>query len=370
MRILFVCAGGVVAGKERQTLEFMIGLRQLGHEVHCAVSSWSTGEFEKLLNENNITFTRLRIGFISLSFGWAAISMTLHQFLYVPSLFLSYIKLIKHWKPCVVVHSNFHHIFLLLQLMRSPNQVFHVHDVFGDRKLFRSLFRYFNTRIDLFIGVSEFVCNNLRRLNVPENKIALVYNSVRTAGAIPALGNAIPVVAIVGQIGSWKGHETLLKALAELKEQRWILYVVGFGDERYIETLKSLARGYGIEERVVFKGKLEGLENIYNGVDIVCVPSTISESFGLSAAEPGFFGIPVIASDLGGLPEVVIDNSTGIIVPAGDARKLADAISYMLRFPDKRRQFGAAARQHVNRLFSLQNNSVRMELLLRKLCNK
>lgn len=370
MKVMFVCGAGLVGGKERQTLEYMIALKGLGHEVFCATSSWNTGEFEKLLRDNDIPYSPLRIGFISKQGGIAAMKMTLHQLIYVPSLLVNYRKLVAKWNPCVVVHSNFQHIFLLMPVLGSKKNVFHVHDVFANKRFFRRLFSMFNTRIEMFMGVSNHVCEGLKKLGVPSSKVELVYNGVRPPDHVKWESGSVPVIGIVGQIGYWKGHEVLLKALSLIRDIPWQLHVIGFGSESYLEQLRSLANDYKISDRIVFRGKIEGLSNIYRGIDIACAPSTVSESFGLSAAEPGFFGIPAIVSNLGGLPEVVEDGVTGIIVPVNNSEALADALRELLIDPAKRKQFGDAARDRVNRLFSVQKNAARMESLLKRLCDQ
>jgi glycosyltransferase involved in cell wall biosynthesis len=370
MKVLFVCAAGLVGGKERQTLESMRGLRDLGHDVFCVTSSWNTGEFEKLLGDHNIPYSPLRLGFISKQGGWSSMKMTLHQLIYVPSLLFRYRSLLSRVKPCVVVHSNFQHIFLLMPVLGSVKNVFHVHDVFSNNKFFRRLFKIFRLRIERFAGVSNFVCDRLQQLGVPKERIDLVYNSVRPPSVIHTQQNDIATIGIVGQIGSWKGHEVLLSALSLIRDVPWRLNIIGFGSEEYIAKLRSIAAKYGIDDRMTFKGKIEGLVNIYHGIDIACVPSTISESFGLSAAEPGFFGIPAVVSNLGGLPEIVVDGKTGLVVPVNDATALAEGLRVLLSQPLKRKQFGDAAREHVNRLFSIANNATRMESLLKSLCDR
>lgn len=364
MRIMFVCGAGLVSGKERQTLEFMIELRGRGHDVFCATSTWTTGEFEALLEENGIPFSPLRIGFISITPNWSSAKMSLHQAIYIPSLYSNYRKLIRQWNPEVVVHSNFHHVFLLMPLLRSRRHVFHVHDVFANKPMFRRLFRMFSRRMDLFIGVSKFVCRSLEDLGVPAGKIELTYNGVRVPATIARSENEVPVIGIVGQVGSWKGHEVLIKALSNLKDISWRLHIIGSGDEAFVKSLKTSAVQLGIDSRISFKGRINGLENIYRELDIACVPTVIREAFGLSAAEPAFFGIPAVVSDLGGLPEIVVHQKTGLVVPPNNETALGEALRFMITNPAERRQLGEQARLRVNGLFTLTAGVDRMESLL------
>ena len=366
MKILFVCGAGLVGGKERQTLEYMIALRDLGHEIFCATSSWSTGEFEKLLRANNIQSSSLRIGFISKQGGWRAMRMTLHQFLYVPSLLWNYKKLERRFKPSVVVHSNFQHIFLLMPVLGSTADVFHVHDAFGSGKFYQRLFRIYNSKIRMFICVSNHVCDKIKELGVPPSKVELVYNGIRPPENVQRQVNQVPVIGIVGQIGEWKGHEVLLKALSLMQDIDWQLNIIGFGNEGYIDRLRALVKEYGLGHRVVFKGKIEGLQNIYRGIDIACVPSTFNEPFGLAAAEPGFFNIPAVVSNIGGLPEIIVHGKTGLVVKVGDPQSLSAGLRELIMDPHKRLLLGEAAREYVTRLFSADHNILKMESLLKQ----
>jgi len=369
MRVMFICAAGIVAGKERQTLDLMMFLKQRGHDVFCITSSWGDGEYSRLLTTANIPHKRMRLGYIALNFRPAHIKMTLHQLVYTPSLWWKYRRLLRKVNPDVIVHSNIHHLLMLWPILGSAKQVFHVHDVFPVSSSYSRLFRLFNSKVGLFAGVSKFVCNQLPKLGIPSPKIKLVYNGVRPPEVQSRTLNEVPVIAIVGQVAEWKGHEVLMEALKPQLDLSWKLYIIGAGEEAYISKLEKVIADAGMSERVTFMGKRIGLENIYRDVDISCVPSLYRESFGLVAAEPGFFEIPVVASDLGGLPEIVINNQTGIIVPSGNATALSSAIRELLLDPDRRRKYGKAAREYVNKYFSIEASVSQMESVLKEVTN-
>ena len=115
MKIVVVCGACYISGKEKIMLSILTGLKEKGHEVFCIMSNWNDGAFISGLNEKNISYKELRIGFISKTFNWRAISMTLHQILYYPLLLWNYFMFSKSFKPDVVIHSNFHHLFLFQQ---------------------------------------------------------------------------------------------------------------------------------------------------------------------------------------------------------------------------------------------------------------
>jgi len=364
MNILFVCGGSIMGGKERQTLDYMLEMKRRGHHVFCVISSWNTGEFPKLLTEHNIPHEAIRLGFISFSLSFANIRMTLHQLMYLPSLYSAYRRIIKKWKPDVVVHTNFQYILMLLPLLTGKHDVFHVHDVIAVSGKFKWLFRQFNKKINVFVGVSEFICRNVASLAVPNEKIKLIYNGIRIPETSKHISTDVPVIGIVGQIGSWKGHDLLIDALQLLKDLSWRLHIIGYGDESYINMLKDKIVRTGLSERIEFKGSRSGLSNIYSGIDISCVPSFFEEPFGLVAAEPALFQIPVVVTNRGGLPEIVIDGETGLVVPSGDPVQLAAALRRLLNNPAERNQFGLAAKQRVEKLFNIETSGAKLEDLL------
>jgi glycosyltransferase involved in cell wall biosynthesis len=365
MRLMFICGAGLVAGKERQIMSLMSALKARDHDIFCVMSSWGSDNFEQMLIAADIPYARMRIGFISKTLNWPAIRMTIHQLVYLPSLWRDYRRLMRTFKPQAVIHSNFHHLFLLLPVLGNTSQVFHVHDFFSPGRFMKALFRRFDKKVDLFIGVSRFICESLPPLGVTPAKIKLVYNGVIVEEtASPSMNGGDVVVGIVGQVGPWKGHEVLLKALAGLQPGGWKLHVIGEGPPHYMVFLREMAERSGISARVEFKGAVRGLGNIYRNLDIVCVPSVMPESFGLAAAEPGFFGIPVICTSVGALPEVVRHQVTGLVVEPGNAAELSESMKLLIGNAAERKRLGDNALEFVNGNFSLKAAAQNFELAL------
>jgi N-acetyl-alpha-D-glucosaminyl L-malate synthase BshA len=119
------------------------------------------------------------------------------------------------------------------------------------------------------------------------------------------------------------------------------LVFVGDGPDRP-EAIDE-ARAQGITDRVVFLGKQDSVAEIMACADLLILPSE-NESFGLVALEAMASGVPVIASNAGGLPEVVDSGETGFLAPVGDVEAMAEGAIHILRDPDTWRRFSAAAR--------------------------
>jgi glycosyltransferase involved in cell wall biosynthesis len=158
--------------------------------------------------------------------------------------------------------------------------------------------------------------------------------------------NAVLYVGSVRAGDTHKGLRYLLEAFAQVAIQfsEAELVVVGGGDGQAVYG--AMARSLGIASRVKFLGALEGDKLVaeYQRAAILVVPS-LSESFGMVAAEAMAAGLPVVATKVGGLPSLVADKQTGYLVPPANAQALAKKISYLLTHPKIAEKFGAAGRR-------------------------
>ncbi|MCB9898057.1 MAG: N-acetyl-alpha-D-glucosaminyl L-malate synthase BshA [Planctomycetes bacterium] len=139
------------------------------------------------------------------------------------------------------------------------------------------------------------------------------------------------------------------------------------GDGPDAQIVRDGACRAGLGERVRFLGEIENVESIMAASDVALFPSE-SESFGLAALEAMACGLPVVASRVGGLPEVVVDGESGFLTPVGDTRAMAAALTRLLRDPELRRRMGEAGMRRASERFSLpsileQHEALYAELL-------
>jgi L-malate glycosyltransferase len=180
------------------------------------------------------------------------------------------------------------------------------------------------------------------------------------------------------------GLDVLLEAVGRLKKSGvgcWVLgdrsehpapdtqhltplsvWIAGAGPEE--AALKAQARRLGIGEQVKFMGAVphERMPAFMWGLDLFVNPSR-AESFGVAALEAAASGVPVVASNVGGLPEVVADGETGLLVPAEDPAALAAALAGLIGDPARRRALGRSARERAVALYDWQACARRMEQL-------
>jgi glycosyltransferase involved in cell wall biosynthesis len=235
-----------------------------------------------------------------------------------------------------------------------------VYDAPEQNAVMRTAIRYVLQRADRVLSTSR-VMSEATRLLV-QREVAITPFGVDTVRFAPDEGRAMcaPItrIGIVKALEKKYGVDVLLRAFRHVLNQRpgkgIELTVVGDGSQR--SSLEDLSKELGIEGRTRFVGRVpyDRVHKMHQSFDIAVYPSVDrSETFGVSAVESQACGVPVVASNIGGLAEVVLDGSTGILVPPGDPAALAKAIGLLVDRPDIRQDYGAAARAHVLGSYSL-----------------
>ena len=140
----------------------------------------------------------------------------------------------------------------------------------------------------------------------------------------------------LGRITPIKGHRELLRAFGIVSKSfpRAKLLIVGAARGRYegyLRELKSIAQKMGIEDQVEFSGHESDVPALLKKTDLLVLSSTGQEAFGRVLIEAGAIGVPVVATRVGGVPEVILDRKTGLLVPPGDPMALATAIMSLLK---------------------------------------
>jgi glycosyltransferase involved in cell wall biosynthesis len=213
---------------------------------------------------------------------------------------------------------------------------------------------------DRVIAVSEAIAGVLRRGGIASERVRVVYEGVpdrpAQAGGQEALRElGIPAdVPVVGNVAALTGHKdqaTLLAAaarvVARLPEVRFL--IVGEGELR--GRLEALSRELGLERRCVFAGFRADLDRLIPAFTVFCLSSHM-EGLGTSLLDAMAFGVPVVATAAGGIPEVVTDGLTGRLVPARDPDALAAALVEVLADPARRAAWGRAGRQRFEERFT------------------
>jgi glycosyltransferase involved in cell wall biosynthesis len=189
-----------------------------------------------------------------------------------------------------------------------------------------------------------------KRIRVVYNGISAV-NSGPTDSRMQALRAEGPLVCVLTQLRPGKGIETLIDATPGVLERHPALQVAIWGEGPERELLQERVREAGVEASVHFLGpSLDPLAAL-RGADVFVHPS-LAESFPYAILEAMATARPIVASDVGGIGEALIDGESGLLVPAGSSTALAEALIALLEDPARRNGIGEAARRRVERLFT------------------
>ena len=175
-------------------------------------------------------------------------------------------------------------------------------------------------------------------------------------------------IGAASRLSPEKGFDSLLRAVATLRARGLALHVLLAGDGPSREPLQRLAAELQLDAQVEFAGELshEDVPALLQRLDIFAMPSTW-EGFGVSAVEAAAMALPAVASNVHGIPDVVLDGETGILIPPADAGALANAIERLAADAELRRTMGDAARRFVEREYDWKQNTALMERLYDKM---
>jgi glycosyltransferase involved in cell wall biosynthesis len=195
-----------------------------------------------------------------------------------------------------------------------------------------------------------------------EEAFEIVHYGIASGGEAVPYGGTEPRLLCIGRLIPIKGHLVLLRALAQARARVPGVRLDVAGRGPLEPALKAYARELGIEDAVRFLGFVSPIQQAIEDAAIVVVPS-LGEGFGMVALEAMERARPVIASAVGGLPEIVADGETGLVVPPSDADALADAIAALVGDLARSAAMGEAARQRVLEEFTPERCVERVEAL-------
>lgn len=357
MTLLFSCGGSYVSGMEIVELAVMRGLAARGHRVHALVSGWNDGDFIGRLEAAGIPHTVGFTGKITLRRpAWM-----LDTLRHLPGARRTVRRLVRDLQPDVVVACNRDALVLLAGVWGGAPVVYHTHEVMAPAWTARVA-----RLADRFVAVSTFVADRLAEAGVSRERIDVVWNGVDPAEPARPSDGHTPVVGICGQIGAWKGHDELLDALGLVAARgvAFRLRVFGTGDAAYTAALHERAAALGIAAWIEWMGFERDTDRMYARLDVLAVPSRIDDSFPTTILEASARGLPTVGTRRGGIPEMIADGETGLLVSSEAPGALADALAALLTDAGRRRAMGEAARARVDSRFLTHHMVDRFEAAL------
>ena len=331
-----------VGGMERMLLQLASAQQDAGHRV--SVVALRAGPLEQEAADRSIR--ALVLGSESGRFGRS----------------LSALRFFRAERPDIVhVHNptSLHYAVLSKFVSRAAIVV----TLHGDQDTHARLGTSFEWRLTSAAVIVSQAAGKTLRLPAHAGPLIVVHNGIagspvnedHRAAARSEFGAGDSCVGImVARIDGKKGHGTLLKSVKRLDDPQRILklWIVGDGAERAAAESQAAQLDLG-PDRVRFLGRRSDIDRLLEAADFFVLPSDI-EGLPLSILEAMSHGLAIVASNVGGVPEIIHDDMNGLLVPAGDDTALASAIWQMATDVDLRRRLGDAARARANTTFSLQ----------------
>ncbi|UCG50630.1 MAG: glycosyltransferase [Candidatus Latescibacterota bacterium] len=237
--------------------------------------------------------------------------------------------------------------------------------------------------VDRVITVSDFVRRSaINEAGLRTDKVITIANGIDVASlascvapetarhkANMGFGVDDPVIGLVARLSPEKNHTTLIEAFGRVVQEidTARLVLVGAGELR--EKLRDQVRQMGLADSVKFIGEQKDIGAILSVFDVFALPSK-EEGLGITLLEAMAVGVPVVATRVGGIPEIVEDGVTGKMVPPGDPAKLAEAILWVLKNPGEAMAMTEKARDLVTQRFGIEQMTAKYEEVYWEIHNK
>lgn len=356
MNILILTNHLNTGGVTRYVVYLGRSLAERGHKVFVASRG---GECEKLLQEKGVLIQTLPLQ---------------TKFVFSPKVFRSYfiLKRMILDNGIQVIHSNTRLTqFLGWLLSAKIRNLVHVSTFHGFYRphFFRKKMPCF---ADMNIAISKAVAKHLvDDFDLNPAKLKVIYNGIEVGRANLVSGDewensrGNPTLGIISRLSAEKGHvylfEAFLKLLTDYPQAK--LLVVGDGREK--KRLSAWVSSHNLEEKIIFLGTVPNLAPLFKAVDISVLPS-LFEGLGFSILEAQENDVPVIASRVGGIVEIIDDKVTGILVEPKDSNGLYAAIKLVLGNTKLRNDIIKNAKAQIEEKFSLQKAVKEVELVYQK----
>ncbi|HVZ19662.1 MAG TPA: glycosyltransferase family 4 protein [Vicinamibacterales bacterium] len=373
LRALFVSTSAIVGGAEHSLLLLLRELRQMGVDAHVAVLQ--DGPLRQRLAEIDVDSTVIPVpdafrrasrydGSRRSALGSAGLAL-----MGVPAAWE--LSCLARGRDIDVMHSNgmkAHTLAGLAGRLAAVPVVWHARDFPPPGWAGRAFLQQVRVLPSLVLANSCAVRSSLEGRGTP---VMAIHNPVDLTAFHPCtprhrirrevgVHDDCPLVGVVAHLTPWKGHEFFLDVARDvtacIPDARFV--VAGgsvyetHGHAGYAERLRDRAEALGLSDRVTFLGPRDDVADVLADLDVLVHCPTSAEPFGRAIAEAMAAGRPVVAARSGGIPELVDDEHTGVLVTPADRQGFAAAVVRLLRDARLRCRFGEAARARAEAMFS------------------
>jgi len=277
-------------------------------------------------------------------------------------------RLLKKEKPDIVhTHGYFASVIGRLAAKKAglPIIITHVHSTYWEYKKRHLLIeRYLSRCTHRIICCSEAVKNFVTgHEKIKEDKTVVIYNGVDEERFLPVqdpwpprarlgIDRESPVVGTVSSLTPHKGQKYLIQAAAKIREKYPATRFLIVGDGPLRRSLEEQALELSLQSSLIFTGARRDIPDLLSLMDIFVLPSSSREGLGIAIIEGMAMEKPTVATDIGGIPEVVQDGETGLLVRPGDSAALAKAIIGLIDNPDRAKAMGKKGRNRFAQKFT------------------
>lgn len=215
---------------------------------------------------------------------------------------------------------------------------------------------------DRYIAISGCVEQSLRAFGVPEDKVVVVHSGIdmqrfpaqplsRAEFGVP---EDVPLVGAVGALVEAKDHATLLSAMRRVVDTEPLVRLVIAGEGPLRAQLEAQILQLGLKDNVLLLGHRQDIPQLLASLDVFAM-SSVSEGLGTSVLDALASGLPVVATAAGGIPEMIRNNETGILIPTGDPDAMAEGLLRVLRDRALGREMAERGKSLVAEKFTVQS---------------
>ena len=237
---------------------------------------------------------------------------------------------------------------------------------------FRRLVQWGRSLCDGLICCSDYIRDGvIQHFGVNESETLTIYNgcAIEAADVLDdALMRSLDAPFTIGMVARLEQHKdqpTLIRAAHYLKQQNLDFTVQLIGDGSRRQEYEQLAAELDVSDRIQFLGTRRDIPDLLSQMDLFVFAAKPDEGFGIALVEAMMAGVPIVATDVGACCEVLEDGDLGLLVPRGDAEKLAIAIQYAARHPDQMQWLATRAQQSAQENFSMETMAYNYATYLR-----
>jgi glycosyltransferase involved in cell wall biosynthesis len=357
-------------GKERRVMRMVSRMPRL--LPLFLISSWDRGDVSAELTRQGLPWRKASFGYL----GFARPQWTLKNIALMPMLFWKVIQARRQHGAKVLLFTevlsflNALPVFLTWRLLGTVRIVFYLGDIGGGTAVQRGLLRLADRAADVIIVNSQAVRRGLEECGMRRAPIHVVYNGIVCnefeAPSDHAVHSDGVVVGFVGQFKENKGVADFLEAARQIAaSDSTTRFVVIGACPQGSEYPEQIRRAYAdLADRVEYLGFVSDMPQRYRTMDVVVVPSRHADPAPNVNLEAMAAGLPVIATDVGGSPELILDGVTGLLVPPRQPAAIAEALRRLIADPELRLRMGRSGQARCREVFDADLNARKIEALI------